>query len=99
MGIVLSANGQVCWPYKVKRPYESRLTPGEKYDKRGARDSLVPRPTSTRGVITHAYACGPRRRKQERGRFTRFTAEKRGLFFGVCPRKLNVATLSRPAAP
>lgn len=38
----------------------TKSTLASKHDKRGARDSLVPRPTSTWGVITYAYASGAR---------------------------------------
>lgn len=48
----------------------------------------MPRPTSTRGVITDAYAPGPSRRKPE----TRFPSGEKGVCFRGYPRKLDVGT-------
>lgn len=82
-GNVLSNDdsGQVHQPYKVKRLYRGD---SPKHDKHGACDSFVraSRPTSTRGVITYAYASGSGRRKHcDEGTTTVRERERGGIVF------------------
>jgi len=78
------AAGRCASHIRLKGHTKSTLV--SKHDKRGVRDSLVPRPTSTWGVITYAYASGLGRRKLEDS----VTAREGGSFFGVYLWKLNV---------